>query len=73
MLLTQMAFCRAPAGAASQPGRWGHLTADLLLEVALLLADADVQARSSPGASASCSLPSHFTSCGKLSYVACQR
>lgn len=40
-----MAFCRAPAGAASQPGRWGHLTADMLLEVAWLLADADVQAR----------------------------
>ena len=49
MLVAQMAFCRAPAGAASRPGRWGHLTADLLLEVAWLLADADVQARSSPG------------------------
>ena len=41
----QMAFCRAPGGVASQPGQWGHLASDLLLEVAWLLADADVQVR----------------------------
>ena len=45
MVMSQMAFCRSPAGVESQPGQWGHLTPDLLLEAAWLLADADVQAR----------------------------
>lgn len=44
-LSAQMAFCRAPTGAANRPGRWGDLTVDLLLAVARLLTDADVQAR----------------------------